>query len=97
MQRRDRRTRPGQGEPLDGGDGRRIRAPAALVRPRSVIEPGEPVPLIELMPALQRPRADAALAGEGREGDLIFDVKSKDPPPLEAAISRYIAALSRAA
>jgi DNA-binding response OmpR family regulator len=36
------------------------------------------------MPALERPRADAALAGEGREGDLIFDVKSEDPPPLEA-------------
>lgn len=84
MQRRDRRTRPGQSDPLYGGDGRWISAPTALIGPRSVIEPGEPVPLIELMPTLERPRADAALAGEGRERDLIFDVKSEDPPPLEA-------------
>ena len=49
------------------------------------IERSDAVVSIKLIPALQRAQANPGFSGESGEGYLVFDVKSKNPPPLSAA------------
>lgn len=92
------RARFRQGESLDERHGFRCGvAPAGIDSGTRIQRRDSPI-LKQPVPALKRTQADLRFPGQLREGDLIFDVQSKDPPPLRAIHERsYIAVLSRAA
>ena len=85
MQRRECRPRPGQREALDERNQLTRRATSPRVGSRMGIERSDAVVSIKLIPALQRAQANPGFSGESGEGYLVFDVKSKNPPPLSAA------------
>ncbi len=95
---RERRPGSRQCEPLDERDGLGRGAARTGVRPRMRVEASDAPFAVELVPALQGAQADPAVSGESGEGYLVFDVKSENPPPLDAAHGiRYMAELSRPA
>lgn len=87
-----------QGESFDERHGFRCGAASACVDAGTQVQRRDPAVLEGPMPALKGAEADLGFPGQLGKGDLVFDVQSKDLPPLRAVHERsYIEALSRAA
>jgi len=70
---RDARPGSGEREPLHTGDNRGVGAPLTRVGSRCLVE-GDDAGPVALMPPLKGAQADAGVAGEHRERDLVFDM-----------------------
>jgi hypothetical protein len=68
----------------------------SAVTARLSVERGEAAIAVQVMPALKCSRADPGFSGEGGEGNLVFDMQPKNPPPPLTVHDRYIVAACEA-
>lgn len=90
MERSEGGARSRQSQALDEFHGLRPGPSHSPVATKVSVERRETAITVEMMPALKRSRADPSFPSEDDERDLVFDMQSKNPPPLLAVHDRYI-------
>ncbi len=85
-------ARFGQSQAFDERHGLGPCASHSLVAPGMRVQRCGAAVAVDLVPALKCSCADPGIPGEDGEGDLVFDMQPKDPPPLLAIQDHYIVA-----